>query len=118
MGSDKMVGVKPDAISYNSVMNGWFRSGRPEQAQALYDEMIHKHRAGERELRPDGFTFTMVIAAWLRSKRPDAVSNAQRVFDDMVVSYKSGQRDLEPNIEKFRARIAKARSRRSTGNGA
>jgi hypothetical protein len=80
--------------------------------------MIHKHQAGEHELRPDGFTFAMVISARLMSKRPDAVSNAQRVYDDMVVSYKSGQRDLEPNIEKFRARIAQARSRTSTGKGA
>jgi trimethylamine:corrinoid methyltransferase-like protein len=103
---ESLVGVKPDVISYSTVMTAWTRSGHPDKAQRaqlLYDEMIQKYKAGDKGVKPGPPAFEVLISAWCESGQPDAIQKAQVVLDDMLARFRSGEVELEPSVEKLRA---------------
>jgi pentatricopeptide repeat protein len=81
------VDVRPDAISYNIVMNAWFRSGRPEvagrRARELFDEMKQGYRAGQENLKPDLISYNTLIKLISRSGTPGCFDEARALIKEI-----------------------------------
>jgi pentatricopeptide repeat protein len=104
MESEATLGLKPDTITYNTVMIGWSRSHHPkalDRMQALYDEMKDKYLGGDKNVRPDARTFNTVLSTWRRTGRRDGMLKAEAVFQDMHARYRSREADLKPLVDEF-----------------
>lgn len=64
-----------DAVAWNSMIGGFVRNGRYEDALRFFEEMLINH------VEPDGFTFASVITACARI---GALTNAQRIHSMMI----------------------------------
>jgi len=69
--SGRLETVKPDAVTYTSVMNAWARSGdRPDKvhnARRLLDVMLSKYDADERDVKPNIMAYTSILNAAVHS---------------------------------------------------
>ena len=67
------VDLKPDSFSFNSCIDAYSRSGRPDAAQKiveLYEQMERLYsETGDDGLKPDRITRTLLRSAWLRCSR-------------------------------------------------
>jgi pentatricopeptide repeat protein len=102
--SEATLGLKPDTITYNTVMSGWSRSRHPkamDRMQALFDEMKDKYLGGDKNVRPDARTFNTMLSTWHRNGRRDGMLKAEAVFQDMLARYRSGEAELKPLVDEF-----------------
>jgi pentatricopeptide repeat protein len=102
--SEATLDLKPDTITYNTVMIGWCRSHHPkaiDRMQALYDEMKDKYLGGDKNVKPDARTFDMMLRTWRRTVRKGGMLKAEAVFQDMLARYKSGEAELKPLVDEF-----------------
>jgi pentatricopeptide repeat protein len=102
--SEATLGLKPDTITYSTLMSGWSRSHHPkaiDRMQALYDEMKDKYLGGDKNVKPDARTFDTVLSSWRRTGRKDGMVKAKAVFLDIHDRYRSGEAALKPLVDKF-----------------
>ncbi|CBJ32428.1 conserved unknown protein [Ectocarpus siliculosus] len=86
----KKAGVKPDNVTYNTVINALGRCGRVKEAT------VHLHAMKEQGLSPDVVTFGTLIHACAQSaKREPALA----LFAELV------SRGLKPNLEAYKGCI-------------
>ena len=58
--------IKADAVTYNTMMQGWIELKRMDRAMEVFDEMKR------RKVRPDVVTYNSLINGWARHmKRMD-----------------------------------------------
>ncbi len=104
MESEASLGIKPDLITYTTIMEGWSRSEDPKAAdrmQGLYDEMRNKYLAGDDTVKPDGRIFKTILSTWRRTGRKDGLFKAEVVFRDMHARCLSGEAELKPLVDAF-----------------
>ena len=86
--------VKPDVVTYNSLMSAWAQSGHPEapeRAEAILQDMERSYdESGDRSIRPNGRCYRTLLKAWSRSGRPDAGRRAEACLDKMIAMWMSG----------------------------
>lgn len=89
--------VKPDTISFNTVLHA-FR-GNPRRAQDLLEHMEHLYQAGNDDVEPDVYSYTSVIRAWAYSKRDKRASiQAKKLLETMeTLSVEQDRPQLAPN---------------------
>lgn len=118
-------GVKPDVITFSTIMNAWSSVGLMEKCQDIFDDMIKAGiepdihafsilakgyvRAGEPQkaesllqvmkesnVSPNVVIFTTIISGWCSAGKMDY---AIRVFDEM------GKMGISPNLKTFETLI-------------
>ena len=118
-------GVKPDVITFSTIMNAWSSVGLMDKCQDVFNDMIKSGvepdihafsivakgyvRAGEPEkaeallqvmkeskVSPNVVIFTTIISGWCSAGMMD---NAMRVFDQM------GKMGISPNLKTFETLI-------------
>ena len=62
--SKNSVGVKPDIVSYNSVLNAFAKSKQPIAAQKLLEKMEEIYDARISNIKPDIYSYNIVMGAW------------------------------------------------------
>lgn len=119
------VGVKPDVITFSTIMNGWSSAGRMDKCQEIFDDMVKSSiepdihafsilakgfiRAGEPAkaesllnsmskygVRPNVVIFTTIISGWCTAGK---MEKAWRVFELMC------DMDVSPNLKTFETLI-------------
>ncbi|KAK2995504.1 hypothetical protein RJ640_001418 [Escallonia rubra] len=118
-------GVKPDVISFSTIMNAWSAAGYMDKCREIFDDMVKAGiepdvqaysilakgyvRAGEPEkaeelltamvksgFRPNVVIFTTIISGWCSAKRMD---DAIRAFDKMC------EFGISPDLKTFETLI-------------
>lgn len=118
-------GVKPDVITFSTMMNAWSSAGLMSKCQEMFDEMakagikpdLHAFsilakgyvRAGEPDkaeellnlmaksrVHPNVVIFTTIISGWCSAGRMD---NAVRLYEEMC------ELDISPNLKTFETLI-------------
>ena len=82
--------VRPNKISFTTVIDAWARSDNPGQAlkaYALVTKMVQAYEAGDRNTKPDVFVFSVLMKACARTRGPqkDKHSALSMAFDAMKV---------------------------------
>ncbi|MCI31326.1 pentatricopeptide repeat-containing protein, partial [Trifolium medium] len=77
MGFEEMQkqGLKPNTITYNSLINGLCNNGKLEDAVNLWDKMVGLG------LKPDIVTYNALINGFCKKKM---MKEAKKVFDDIT----------------------------------
>lgn len=95
-----MASCSPDLVSFNSVMNAWARSPRPDAAQRADDILQHmekRYESNTSTIAPDCVAYNTVMASWARSKDGEkAAHNTERVFRRMEKAYRRGNARAKP----------------------
>ena len=79
-------GVKPDVITFSTIMNAWSTAGFMEKCKQIFDDMVN---AG---IKPDSHAYSILAKGYVRAQEPE---KAEEVLKDMI---KSGVR---PNVVIF-----------------
>lgn len=94
-GNDK---VKPDAITYNTVIKLICQSGIRgsfDEAKSLMDEM------GAEGPSIQAMTYNTVMGALVKSNEPNAVRKVEEMFQDMERMYQEGNKSVRPTESTF-----------------
>lgn len=103
--------VKPNKISYNSVITAWARSnerGSARNAEDLLRNMyeFYNNESGlDINCKPDSRSFNAVINAVARSRDKNCADRAKFLLDEMGRLYDEGDTDLLPDALTFGAII-------------
>jgi len=93
-GTDTKPAIKPNVISYTTVMKAWARSdrkGAPERCEAFLKAMY------QHNVQPNSVTYATAIYAWSRAKgNKQAPFRAEAIFHDQMERYKNGSLRLKP----------------------
>ncbi len=105
MDANRFEGVKPDVVCYNCVIKAWSISKVPLRAQAIYDLMMTKYKAGDIDLKPSRSTLATLMTAWGGSKSKEAAAKVQALFDEMLAAYRSGDQSMKPQVVHYNVAI-------------
>ena len=97
--------LKPNTITYNSVMNAWTQSNGgtlgARKAEALFQEMNERWRAGEHDLQPNVSSYNTVLAAWARSGTKCAYRKTEALLNQMWQDYEAGNIHFRPDSSSY-----------------
>ncbi|KAF9917844.1 hypothetical protein BX616_011142 [Lobosporangium transversale] len=85
--------IKPDAHSFSSVMNGYFRSKNPDSAMGLWESMQQQPYF----IKPDSTMYNIVLTGLLRNHLPE---KAKVMFDEMTMRKK-----VKPTLDTYNIMI-------------
>jgi len=88
MNASRNASIRPDVVTYNTIIRLQARNGRLDKAKQLYQEMI------ARRVAPNDVTFTILLNALCKG---GDVRSATAAFDEMQ------KRGVEPNISHYNA---------------
>jgi pentatricopeptide repeat protein len=90
--------VRPDLVSYTTVLDSYAKRGDVENATELFNTMYQRSMSGEPHLRPNLASLTTLIDAWGRSDRPDRVVHAEAAFERIQELHRCGFSPAGPDI--------------------
>jgi pentatricopeptide repeat protein len=83
--------VRPDAISYNTVMLAYAKQGQAAKAEALLEEMYAGYSTnGNENAKPTIVSFNVVINGWAKLGQPEAAEKALSLLWEMQSLWKQG----------------------------
>lgn len=95
--------LRPDLLSYNTVLDAFSREGDPTRAERLLERMLKK---GNDSVRPNAHSYTAVLTAWSRSNdKAMAARRAEDLFDDIERRYAAGETDFRADTSVYNALI-------------
>jgi pentatricopeptide repeat protein len=92
--------VEPNANIFNSLINQWAESSRPdavEQAFDVFHLMEKNEKCLELGVRPNVITFSALLKCLAASPRSDAGGRVEDVLDDMERRYRAGDTHMKSN---------------------
>ena len=121
----KNTGIKPNTVTYNTVITAYSRAGYPQESEKLLQEMIALYQKSQdgnandtsstsrnkyensdpdafdkfetMTTKPDVQSFTSVLAGWARVGSPEAAERAEELLRVMQLP----EIDIQPNVETF-----------------
>ncbi|KAF9106983.1 hypothetical protein BGX29_007806 [Mortierella sp. GBA35] len=85
--------IKPDAITFSNMLNGYFRAKDPSSAMALWEQMREKPFS----IRPNSILYNAVMTGLFHNHRP---KEAMKIFEQMVA-----QKDMVLPLDTFQIMI-------------
>ena len=91
--------VRPDVISFSSVIHAHSRAGNGSRAETLLRKMYEMYEdEGVVDVKPNVVAYTSTIQAYANSSHdPTAVSKADALFNEMSERAEAGEDDVRPN---------------------
>lgn len=91
-------GVRPDFVTYSTVMNAWARAGMPDRAARVLRAMYDEYKTGNNpSSKPDLQSFNTVLKAYSNSKYDDAPQKAEEFFRSLQSLASQGELDIQPD---------------------
>ena len=96
--------LKPDLLSYNTVLDAFSKEGDAKSAERLLSRMI---TTADVDIKPDAHSYTSVLTAWGRSSnKVKAVRRAEDLFNiEIEGRYANGRSDFRANTSCYNALI-------------
>jgi len=98
--SGKNEEIKPNAISYGTVIAAFAKSGRAKEAQTILQELLDEFdRTKDADLLPNRFHFSSLIDAWAKSCEKGAAQKAEALLEAMhTMATATNNRNLFPSV--------------------
>jgi len=96
--------VKPDVISYSTVINAYANSGdgmAGSKADVLLEKMVQRYVGGDFKVKPNAVTYTSVIKAWSSVGGTQSTKRMEALLQQMVMLYRAGDQSLKPTSVSF-----------------
>jgi len=92
--------MKPDIVTYNSVMNALAKSremGAAQNAEEILERLERLYQRGLSNVRPDAYSYNIVISAWANSGDIFAAARAETLVQQMKDKYHQGDGRVKPD---------------------
>jgi pentatricopeptide repeat protein len=90
--------VRPNFVTYSTVMNAWARAGMPDRAARVLRAMYDDYKTGNNpSAKPDLQSFNTVLKAYTKSKFDDVPQKAESFFKSMQALASQGELDIRPD---------------------
>lgn len=103
--SNGQLGIKPNLVTFTSVISAWSRKSGTDVEAAKRSEdifnLLNELKEVDEDLRPNAFTFHAVMNAFSKSSLPGTASKAEELLTKMLERYKAGDKNAKPNIISF-----------------
>ena len=93
--------VRPNYITYSTVISTWATNGHFERAAEILKDMYEDYVTGNVSAKPDLQCFNSVLAAFGRSNQASAPRKAQEFFDSMEKFANDGVLHVQPDVYSF-----------------
>jgi hypothetical protein len=96
--------LKPDIVTYSTLLNALANSGEPriaKRAEEILLRMLKDYKEDPSNVKPNTLCFNEVIYAWAKSRDEDASQRAEMVLRLMQDMYSTGNEDVKPNTRTF-----------------
>jgi len=110
--------VKPNAITYTSVINTYANSRderAAENAEAILLEMQQLYEQGDSDAKPNQVSYNSVISAYAKSRNHTAGHHALKHLEHMKKLQAEGQEDCKPTIITYNTVINALAAGKSVG---
>jgi pentatricopeptide repeat protein len=97
--------IRPDKISYSSVMDALAKSGDVMRCQKIFDMMERDYKEGNKSAKPDIVAYNTLVHAWSNSGMEDAPDQAQKVLDIVEMKFVSGELEEGSNVVTYNTLI-------------
>uniref|UniRef100_A0A7S3Q844 Pentacotripeptide-repeat region of PRORP domain-containing protein n=1 Tax=Chaetoceros debilis TaxID=122233 RepID=A0A7S3Q844_9STRA len=101
--------VKPDVVSFTSVIDTWAKSGDRNgaaRAMNLLKQMEKLYvEEGEQGMKPNVYTYSACINAFAKSTDSSAPMQAEALLADMKKAYEAGDMEVQPNVVNYNSVI-------------
>jgi len=80
MEENKDSAIRPDAVTYTSLMKCWIQSGRSKamnRSIEILDILEQRYREGHEECKPDALAYNVALNAIAKNKAPDSAERAE-----------------------------------------
>mmetsp|Transcript_8793 Transcript_8793/g.13190 ORF Transcript_8793/g.13190 Transcript_8793/m.13190 type:complete len:818 (+) Transcript_8793:176-2629(+) len=105
----KLNGIQPDAITYNTIMNGLSKCGKNDavpKAINLMDQMVEECKQNP-TVTPTTITFTSALNVIAKSQISEKADPARKIFHQMLSMHQSRNDDMmKPDVWAFSALIS------------
>ena len=94
--------LKPNVVSYATLMNGWVKSNDPQKAEKttmVFDRMMAMYESGNKDAQPNFVTYVTLVDCLKTSGGVGAAEQAEKILRSMYQSYKLGASDFKPNAQ-------------------
>ncbi|KAL9189384.1 hypothetical protein ACHAXT_009059 [Thalassiosira profunda] len=112
--------LRPDTISYTSLVRCWIDSGHAnmaDRAEEIVEHTNRRYKEGFDECKPDVTLYNVAMDALAKSGQRDAAERAEALLNRMLDQYYAGESNLAPNTQTFATAI-QAWARSSNPHGA
>ena len=89
--------IRPNSITYTSVMDAYARQGDIDGARKVFNIMKEDYSSGNIDAKPDIRTYNILIDSWSKSGNENAPDEAEKILSEMHESYKKGEIIGKPN---------------------
>eukprot|EP00535_Pseudo-nitzschia_heimii_P008023 CAMPEP_0197179612 /NCGR_PEP_ID=MMETSP1423-20130617/4497_1 /TAXON_ID=476441 /ORGANISM="Pseudo-nitzschia heimii, Strain UNC1101" /LENGTH=831 /DNA_ID=CAMNT_0042629539 /DNA_START=162 /DNA_END=2657 /DNA_ORIENTATION=+ len=92
--------LKPNVVSYATLMNGWVKSNDPQKEGKtimVFDRMMAMYKSGNKAAQPNFVTYVTLVDCLKTSGGVGAAEQAEEILRSMYQSYKLGASDFKPN---------------------
>lgn len=100
------VNVRPDYITYATVIKTWASIGHDLRASEILRLMLDDYMGGNTSAKPDLQCFNSVLAAFQRSERFDAPERAIAFLENMQTLSQDGFLRIQPDVVSYTSLIA------------
>jgi pentatricopeptide repeat protein len=90
--------LKPNVVSYNTVINAYAKAGNADRAEAILEEMHQDYEQGNHDAKANVCSFNTVLSAWSRSGSAKGAERAEMILLRMKKLYESGKFDTKPDV--------------------
>ena len=94
--------MKPNVVSYATLMNGWVKSNDPEkskQATMVFDKMIEIFKSGNKDAQPNFVSYVTLVDCIVKSRDAGASERAEKIVKNMHKAYSQGKSNFKPNAQ-------------------
>ena len=96
--------LRPDTVTYTSLIKCWLESGRQrsaDRAEEIINTLHTRYNDGYGECKPDTLVYNVAMNALAKSDDPNAARRAEALLNRMLDCYYAGDTDLTPTTQSF-----------------
>jgi pentatricopeptide repeat protein len=108
MESNKDESLRPDVVTYTSLIKCWSESGKlraPDRAEEIINTLHERYDMGYNECKPDTMVYNVAMNAIAKSGVNNAPERAEALLNRMLDRYYAGDTDLTPTTQSFSTTI-------------
>lgn len=90
--------VRPNQISYSTVMNGWAQKGNYERVSEVLRIMYDDFTKGNKDVKPDLYCYNSLMLAHQRSREKDSWARAFALLGHMKKLANAGVLEVQPDV--------------------
>jgi pentatricopeptide repeat protein len=94
--------VKPNVVSFSTVINGWAKcsseeAGAAKRAEKIFNLMLEEYKGGNEDAKPNSISYCSLIDACVKSRDRGSLERAEDIYNGIYQNYVGENDDMKPS---------------------